>query len=172
MDEGVRAAGEEELRAGCRCNVRDVSDYRAVDDNRIKHLEMIQAVVARLGNDSFVVKGWAITVAGAFFGIALSKNDARVAFAGIIPTFGFYALDVYFLQAERLFRVLFDQVRLEDPHVEPFFMGATSATFRKRMTTEGKDVSWQATTWRPTLLGFYAAVALAAVVIGVVLSTA
>lgn len=29
-------------------------------DARIKHLDMVQAVVARLGGNGFVVKGWAI----------------------------------------------------------------------------------------------------------------
>jgi len=147
-----------------------VSGYEDFDEKRIKHMEMIQAVVARLGNNSFVVKGWAITVAGAFFAFAVSRDDPSVAFAGLVPVIAFYWVDVYFLQAERLFRVLFDQVRVGDPSVQPFFMGATSPDFRERMNALGKDVSWQDTSWRPTLLGYYVALALAGVLIGVLLS--
>jgi hypothetical protein len=34
-----------------------MSGYEAFDANRIKYLEMIRAVIDRLGNDSFLVKG-------------------------------------------------------------------------------------------------------------------
>lgn len=142
-----------------------MSDYANVDENRIKHLEMIQSVVGRLGNNSFAVKGWAITVAGAFLGFAITRDDSGLALAGVLPVIAFYGLDVYFLQAERLFRVLFDQVRAANPNVEPFFMGATSDEFRGRITREGSDVSWQATSWRPTLLVFYGALALAGLLV-------
>lgn len=40
------------------------SGYESFEDQRIKHLDMLQAVIGRLGNDSFLVKGWAVTVAG------------------------------------------------------------------------------------------------------------
>lgn len=146
-----------------------VNGYEEFEANRIKHMEMIQAVVSRLGNNSFVVKGWAITVAGAFFAFAVSRDDPNVAFAGLVPVIAFYWVDVYFLQAERLFRVLFDQVRAEDPSIQPFFMNATNPEFRARMNALGRDVSWQDTTWRPTLVGYYAALALAGVLIGVLL---
>jgi hypothetical protein len=143
--------------------------YGSFDEKRIKHLEMIQAVVGRLANSSFVVKGWALTVAGAFFGFAVNRDDPQVALAGLIPVFVFFGLDVYFLQAERLFRVLYEQVRLGDPLVEPFFLGATSRDFRRRITAQGLDVSWQATSWRPTMLAFHGALVLAGIVIALLL---
>jgi hypothetical protein len=145
-----------------------VAEYGDFDANRIKHMEMIQAVVGRLAKNSSSVKGWAITLAGAFFGFAITKDESGLAWAGLMPVIVFYGLDVYYLQAERLFRVLFDQVRNRDPNVEPFFMGATSPEFRKRMTAEGKDVSWHDTSWRPTLIAFYLALAFAGVAIAIV----
>ena len=30
-------------------------------DNKIKHLEMIEAIIERMANNSFLLKGWAIT---------------------------------------------------------------------------------------------------------------
>lgn len=141
-----------------------MGDYTTLDVNRIKHMEMTQAVVARLGSNSFVVKGWAITVTTALVGIAVSKTIPELAAASVIPIAGFFALDVYFLQAERLFRVLFDQVRLGDPLVEPFYMSATHPDFRKRMQALGKDETWYETSWRWTVLGLYVGLAGAAVV--------
>jgi hypothetical protein len=34
--------------------------------DKIKHLEMIQAVISRLANNSFLLKGWSITLVSAF----------------------------------------------------------------------------------------------------------
>jgi hypothetical protein len=36
-------------------------ESQEIDERRVKHLEMIQAVVARLGNNAFLIKGWSIT---------------------------------------------------------------------------------------------------------------
>lgn len=44
---------------------------------------MIQAAIGRLGNDSFLVKGWAVTVAGVFFGFAVNGSTSALAFASL-----------------------------------------------------------------------------------------
>jgi hypothetical protein len=147
----------------------DVTGYDDFEANRIKHMEMIQAVVSRLGNNSFVVKGWAITVAGAFFAFSVSRDEPGIALAGLLPVVAFYAVDAYYLQSERLFRVLFDQVREGDPSVPAFFMGATAPAFRERMSALGKDVAWHDTSWRPTLFLYYLGLAAAGLVIAGVL---
>ena len=107
--------------------------YTNFDANRLKHLELIQAVISRLAGNSFVVKGWAITVAAAFFGFALSGDSARLAGAALVPIIAFWILDTYFLRSERLFRALYDEVRLSDQRVEPFSMGATGSAFVQRV---------------------------------------
>jgi hypothetical protein len=57
--------------------------------------------------NSFLIKGWAITLASAFLGVAL-KDDAgpiaKVAFLAILPTLCFWLLDAYYLAAERVVR--------------------------------------------------------------------
>jgi len=129
--------------------------YEAFQDNRVKHMEMIQAVVDRLAGNAFLVKGWALTVALALFGFAIERANPELAIVGLIAVVPFFALDAYFLQAERLFRLLYDEVRSSNEEVEAFYLGATSDDFRKMLIAKGKDVSWQATTWRPTLIVFY-----------------
>ena len=44
-------------------------DGPVLDDGRIKHLELIQMVVARMGNNSFLIKGWSLTVTGALLDV-------------------------------------------------------------------------------------------------------
>lgn len=144
-------------------------DYDSFEDHRIKHLEMIQAVIGRLGNDSFLVKGWAVTVAGVFFGFAVNKSDAGLAVVSLLPTLLFWGLDTYFLRAERLFRVLYDHVRRPSSSVEPFLMAATSPTFVKALPL-GRERD-AASAWKTfkstTLLIFYAGLVLSALVVAV-----
>src|SRR6266487_2496159 len=99
--------------------------YDDFEANRLKHLDLIQAVIGRLAGNSFLIKGWTITVAGAFFGFALSSHSAWLAVTATVPILAFRWLDAYFLRAERLFRALYDEVRLKDERVTPFSMGAT-----------------------------------------------
>src|SRR5947208_1973405 len=79
--------------------------------NKIKHLEMIQAVINRMANNSFLLKGWCVTLVAAL--VALAQKDTRVAFILIayVPVLVFWILDAYYLWQERLFRKLYDHVR-------------------------------------------------------------
>ncbi|WTC18158.1 hypothetical protein OH709_20920 [Streptomyces cellulosae] len=88
----------------------------------IKHLELIQAVVSRMANASFLIKGWTMTVAGAFFGLAVNSWSWKIATTGMIPVVGFWLLDSYYLRQERLFRKLYDDARKSHPSIEPFAM--------------------------------------------------
>jgi hypothetical protein len=132
--------------------------YGDFESNRVKHLEMIQAVVSRLGGNGFLIKGWAVTIAGVFVGLAVNGEDCSFARVGMASSVIFWGLDGYFLRAERRFRALGDRVRKFDSKIEPFFMEATGKTFieefdkpkRREMSWGGACVSW-------TLLVFYGA---------------
>lgn len=87
-----------------------------------KHLEFIQNVIARLANNSFLMKGWAITVSGAFYGFGVQQESWELAAIGLVPAFAFWRLDAYFLRAETMFRCLFNSVRLHPETHQPFDM--------------------------------------------------
>lgn len=152
-----------------------MGDYTEFDDQRIKHMEMIQAVVSRLGNDSFLIKGWTVTVAAAFLGFAVSQDKWQLALAGVGPTTLFWLLDTTYLRSERLFRDLFDRVRRGASTEGAFFMGATAPKYVKRVREDARTNnvpdagSYLATFLRPALYLFYGAVigacALAALII-------
>ena len=46
---------------------------------RIKHLEFIQSVITRMATNSFLAKGWALTVAGALYGFAVNHLNPWIA---------------------------------------------------------------------------------------------
>jgi hypothetical protein len=80
-------------------------------NNKIKHLEFLQLTITRMNVNSFMLKGWLVTIVGAVF--ALSQKDAKTAFIWFAPfaTLIFYFLDAYYLSLERQFRSLYDHVR-------------------------------------------------------------
>ena len=82
----------------------------------IKHLEMTQAVINRLGSDSFLLKGWSMTVIVATM-VLIARYDMQnpcLVLAVMLPVLGFWILDGYFLRQERLFRQVYDEVRQQD----------------------------------------------------------
>ena len=82
-----------------------------MNDDQRKHLEFTQAVITRMAGNSFLIRGWSVTLVSALF--ALAAKDAERAFA-IVSYFScvmFWYLDAYYLSQERKFRSLYDSVR-------------------------------------------------------------
>src|SRR5437870_2228714 len=88
----------------------------------VKHLEFIQAVIARLAGGSALVKAWCLTVATATLGYAWTKNADEVAWVAIFAVTMFALLDVHYLREERKYRALYKETRLG--RVEPYDMDA------------------------------------------------
>ena len=96
-----------------------------VSADRMKHLEFLQSVITRHANNSFLIKGWSLTVASAFFGFALSQRSWGLAVLALLPVAGFAWLDAYFLKQERLFRHLYNAAIVPNSHVSLFLMDTT-----------------------------------------------
>lgn len=108
-----------------------------MDETKVKHLEMIQGVVNRMSHISFLLKGWSVVLVSALF--ALSAKDSNVQFVVLayFPALIFWFLDGYFLWQERLYRRLYDKVRLMDESGVDFSM--STVEFR-RSTSLWTDV--------------------------------
>ena len=81
----------------------------------IKHLEMIQAIINRLGSNSFLLKGWSMTVIVATM-VLIARYDVQspcIVLAVLFPVLGFWILDGYFLWQERLFRQVYNEIRVQ-----------------------------------------------------------
>ena len=80
-------------------------------ETKIAHLQMIQAVITRMAGNSFMVKGWTVTLVTALFALAAADANGFFVYVAYLPAVMFWALDAYFLRQERLFRKLYDHVR-------------------------------------------------------------
>lgn len=125
---------------------------------KLKHLELIQGVINRLAGDSFRMKGWAVILVSAVLVLVVRENRLELAPVGLVPVLAFWGLDAYFLWQERLFRALYDQVRLTDEREVDFSMDV-------RSVRAGRDLTWTAVLGSRTLLPFYGALAVVVIVV-------
>lgn len=68
-----------------------------------KEIDIIQSVISRMASNSFLIKGWTVTLV---VGSLVLKNENSYVIA-LIPIVVFWILDAFFLRQERLFRKLY-----------------------------------------------------------------
>lgn len=126
-------------------------------ESKLKHLEMIQAVINRMAGNSFLLKGWSVTLVSALLALAAANSDRRFVFVAVLPLLMFWLLDAYFLRQERLFRKLYDKVRTLDGSAIDFSMNTAPHV--------KETASWIGVMFSRTLLIFYGALAVGVVII-------
>lgn len=84
-------------------------DNIKINEGRLKHLEMIQAVIVRMSSNSFLIKGWTITLVAALLAMAIQYNNKYIPIIAIFVILAFWYLDYYFLSLERQYRKLWDK---------------------------------------------------------------
>ena len=93
----------------------------SITDKKIKHLEMIEAVIERMAQNSFHLKGWAVTLISLISAILISGNDRRLMILLLLPLISFWILDALYLQLERKYQILYRNV-IDDELVTDFSM--------------------------------------------------
>ena len=100
-------------------------------ENKIKHLEMIEAVIERMAKNSFQLKGWAMTLVAAIIALSTKDADKRFILFSIIPVLGFWILDSYYLQQERKYTELYSQVQIKDEQDIDFSLNISNITVKR-----------------------------------------
>lgn len=91
-------------------------------EKKIKHLEFIQDSIKRMSGNSFLLRGWSITLVITIFTLASHINKPIYYIVALFVTVIFLTLDSYYLYQERKFRCLYDVVRLKDENDIDFSM--------------------------------------------------
>lgn len=129
-------------------------------ESKLKHLELIQGVINRMAGNSFLLKGWSVTLASALFALSAEDTNPFFIFLAYFPCITFWALDGYFLRRERLYRELYNEVARRQPNQIDFSM----------CTTKFDDdiESWLPTCFSVTLRMFHGTVFLVIVLITII----
>lgn len=128
------------------------------EDKRL-HLKFIQNVITRMSGNLFFLRGWTITLIAAL--LALFSKDSKFNYAiGFlcVLTLVFWILDGYFLSQERLYRDLYNYVRILKEEKIDYSMDTTEFKKYKKNTVIFAMFSG-------TLMVFYIPLIIAAVVI-------
>ncbi len=100
-----------------------------MNEKKFKHLEFIHNTINRMSTNSFLIKGWAITIISALFIFADDKMNDRVLAIAILAMIVFWYLNGFFLQQERKYRALYDKVRILSENEIDFSM--STSEFKK-----------------------------------------
>lgn len=115
----------------------------------MKHLEMIQGVINRMASNSFLLKGWAVTLVSGIFALSSKDADKLYFLIAYIPILVFWGLDAYYLLQERLYRKLYHKICLLQEQSVNFSMDVSVPEFRNE-----KHSFW-ACVFSKTEIGFY-----------------
>lgn len=116
---------------------------------KLQHLQFIQAVIARMATNSFLFKGWSITIATGLSAFAAVESRTALLVLVLVSTALFWGLDGYYLWLEHCFIELHKKVAAQSEGQTDFSMtpDKTNAPFE-----------WFKTCWRPHLWLFYGAI--------------
>lgn len=136
----------------------------SMDNNTIKYLELVQAVIVRMAENSFLLKGWSVTLAAALLALAGATTKPLLILVALLPTLSLWGLDAYYLRQERLYRMLYEDLRKtaitnQGTRQNAEFFSLSTANYRHRVS------SWLMVLWSPTVFAFHG------VIVGAILNT-
>ena len=118
-----------------------------------KEIDLIQSVITRMSDKSFLLKGWLITLVAAI--LALSKDTLiteDITYLSLIlsfPVLIFWYLDAFFLHKEKCYRKLYDWVIEHRSNSQDHLYSLNYKRFESKVGSEYKVM------FTKTLLPFY-----------------
>jgi hypothetical protein len=114
---------------------------------KIKHLEFLQNVISRMNSNSFLIKGWTITLVSALFALAAKDANVNYVLVSYIAIPVFWVLDGFYISQERQYRDLYKEVAAKPETNIDFSMDASGYC-------KG-DRTWLSGIFSKTLIPFY-----------------
>ena len=93
----------------------------------LKEIEIIQDIIKRMAFNSFMIKGWTITLVAVTLLLRGSEYQVLIAF---IPILIFWFLDAYFLWQERLYRRLYNWVIKNRTNTDQYLFDMNAYRFK------------------------------------------
>ncbi len=113
-------------------HVENESAAQVMRDFMVREIEVIQHIIERMASNSFLIKGWTVTLVVVTL---LLKGDWYEAFIGFVPLMAFWVLDAYFLRQERMYRKLYDWVRNNRPNTDEHLFDMNAGRFQQEVAS-------------------------------------
>jgi hypothetical protein len=105
-----------------------MNEQEYLKDVLFEEVKIIQDIIRRMASNSFLVKGWAVTLV---IGTLLLKQANFQAVIAFLPLLMFWYLDAFFLQQERMYRKLFEWVIANRMKSADFLFDMNASRFRE-----------------------------------------
>ncbi len=127
----------------------------------LKEIDIIQDIIKRMAFNSFMIKGWAITLV--VVSLLLKGTERYQVWIAFIPLVVFWFLDAYFLRQERMYRKLYKWVINNRLKTEEYLFDMNARRF------ENKVQSIPRTMFSITLGWFYGPMAILVIIYALML---
>lgn len=126
----------------------------------LKEIEIIQDIIKRMAFNSFMIKGWAITLVVVALLLKGTEYQVWIAF---IPLFVFWFLDTYFLWQERMYRKLYEWVITNRFKTDEYLFNMNAYRFRDEVQSKIRIM------FSITLVWFYGSIAVLIIIYAILL---
>lgn len=128
-----------------------------------KEIDLIQACITRMAQNSFLIKGWAISIVAVVLALAdKAINASLLSVILLIPLISFWYLDAFFLRTERMYRQMYAWVLEKRKNGEDDLLYDLNPSRFKDKVDSRLNIMWS-----ETLRCFYGVPAL--IVIGIII---
>jgi len=126
----------------------------------LKEIDIIQDIIKRMAFNSFLIKGWAITLV---VGTLLLKGPKYQVYIAFIPLLVFWFLDAYFLWQERMYRKLYDWVIHNRLNTDEYLFDMNAYRFKDQVQSKLRIM------FSITLGWFYGSIAILIIIYSIII---
>lgn len=137
-----------------------MEDKESRKEYMMKEIEIIQDIIKRMAFNSFMIKGWAITLVVVALLLKGTEYQVWIAF---IPLLVFWFLDAYFLWQERMYRKLYEWVISNRMRTDEYLFNMNAYRFKDTVQSRIRIM------FSITLGWFYGSIAILIVIYSVFL---
>lgn len=106
-------------------------------EGKIAYLGFIQNIITRMNANSFLIKGWCITIVSALLALSIKNWTYYSGLLAYLPLFAFWYLDSIYLGIEKQYRALYKDAAAAD--------GAVSFSLDVRSISTEPCLMWSKT---------------------------
>ena len=109
----------------------NVENKNNLKEYMLKEIDIIQDIIKRMAFNSFMIKGWAITLV--VVTLLLKGTEKYQVWIAFIPLVVFWFLDAYFLRQERMYRKLYKWVINNRLKTEEYLFDMNAYRFKDKV---------------------------------------
>jgi hypothetical protein len=138
-----------------------MEEKESLREYMLKEIDIVQDIIKRMAFNSFMIKGWAITLVVVTL---LLKGEEYQVWIAFIPLLVFWFLDAYFLWQERMYRKLYEWVVKNRLKTDEYLFDMNAYRFKDEVQSKLRIMLSITLGW------FYASIAILIMIYALVLS--